>query len=107
MARIDARTHLASLAGQTLLGAGDGQPNRILGVTRDAVYVKSTGSPLGLEVPVGQVEGAFDRLLAGEEVEVSVASLGEHATFLGAAMLSVPGAEELGDPVRVKLADHQ
>jgi hypothetical protein len=104
LARIDARSHLASLAGDTLLAPGDAHPIRILGVTRDFVYVMASGSPLGAEVPISDVQAAFDRLEAGEEVELSVASLGRDAAFLGAAMLLIPGAEELTDPPRVRLA---
>jgi hypothetical protein len=100
--RIDARTHLASLAGQTLLAPADGSPIRILGVTRDTIYVMTHGSPLGAEIPVTEVQAAFDRLVAGEDVEVSIASLGDRAALLGAAMLSLPGAEELADPLRVR-----
>jgi hypothetical protein len=103
MARIDARAHLASLAGETLLSPGDGQPIRILGVTRDLVYVMTNASPLGGQVPISEVQAAFDRLQAGDEVSLSAASLGDHVAFLGAAMLSVPGAEQLGEPLRVAL----
>ncbi len=103
MAPIDARTHLASLAGKTLLAAGDGQPIRILGVTRDLVYVLSNASPLGGQVPIRDVQAAFERLEAGEEVVVSVASLGDHASFVGAAMLSLPRAEQLGEPLRIRM----
>ena len=105
MGRIDARTHLASLAGETLLAPADGAPHRILGVTRDAVYVMTHGSPLGEEIPVAEVQAAFDRLFAGEEVEMAVASLGDHAAFLGAAMLSLPGVDLLQEPLRVRLLE--
>jgi hypothetical protein len=104
VARIDARSHLASLAGETLLAPGDAHPIRILGVTRDFAYVMTSGSPLGGEVPISDVQAVFDRLEAGEEVELSVASLGRDAAFLGAAMLLLPGAEQLDDPLRVRLA---
>ncbi len=101
--RIDALTHLASLAGETLLAPSDGSPNRILGVTRDTVYVMTHGSPLGEPIPVAEVQAAFDRLSAGEEVPLSVAALGDHAAFIGAAMLSLPDVELLQAPTRVRL----
>ena len=101
--RIDARSHLASLAGATLLTPSDGRPNRILGISRDTVYVMAHGSPLGEQVPMANVQAAFDRLAAGEEVPVSVASLGDHDAFIAAAMLSLGGAELLSNPERVRL----
>lgn len=103
VARIDARTHLASLAGATLI-APDGTPIRILGVSRDYVYVMTGASPLGGEVPISAVEAAVDRLAAGDEVELSAASLGDDAAFVGAVLLSLPGAEQLDRPQRARLA---
>jgi hypothetical protein len=100
---IDARAHLASLAGQTILGVLDGLPYRILGVTRDHVYVSLPGSPLGRPFSVAEVQAAFDRLAAAEEVRLTDASLGTDAAFVGAALQSMPGAELLHGPARIAL----
>ncbi len=81
----------------------DGVPRRILGVTRDEVYVMSSAAPLGRPVSVARVQAAFDRLAAGEEVELSDPSLGDDSAFISAVMLSLPSAELLHGPVRVAL----
>jgi hypothetical protein len=103
MVRIDARRHLESLVGQTLWTATRRQPNRILGVTPTQVVVATDKSPAGQPVPLEWVQSAFDRLAAGEEVRVSVPSLGYRSAFVGAAMLSLPGARVLSGPTRVRL----
>lgn len=103
MVRIDARTHLQSLAGQTLWTATRRQPNRILRVTASEVFVATDKSPRGQSLPLDWVQAAFDRLAAGEEVRISVPSLGYRSAFIGAAMLSLPGARLLTTPTRVRL----
>ena len=100
---LDARLHLAHLAGKTLIGVLDGQPYRVLGVTRDEVFVLTHGAPLGKPVAVSQCQTALDRLARGEEVELSDPSLGEDGAFLSAMMLSLPDSELLHGPVRVRL----
>ena len=75
MVRIDARTHLASLRGQTIRTATRRQPNRILRVTSEEVVVATDKSPTGQPVPLEWVQAAFDRLAMGEEVRISVPSL--------------------------------
>ena len=102
-AAVDARQHLASLAGQSLVSVLDGVPHRILGVSRDEVYVLSTSAPLGKPVSIAVVQAAFDRLVAGEEIRLSDPALGDDGAFVSAAMLSLPGAELLHGPARVVL----
>jgi hypothetical protein len=103
VARIDAGTHLASLVGQTICTATRRQPNRIVRVAAGEVIVATEKSPAGQAVPLGWVQSAFDRLMAGEEVRISVPSLGYRSAFVGAAMLSLRGAELLTGPTRVRL----
>jgi hypothetical protein len=100
---IDARVHLAALAGQTVISVLDGVPHRVLGVSRDTVYVLSAAAPLGKPVSIAHVQAAFDRLAAGEEVELSDPALGDDGAFVAAAMLSLPGAELFHGPARVAL----
>lgn len=104
MPRMDARTHLASLTGQTIWTATRRQPNRILRVTPESAFVATDKSPLGKPVPIEDVQAAFDRLATGEEVRISVRSLGYRSAFVGAALLSLPGAELLHGPPRVRLS---
>lgn len=103
MARLDAPAHLSSLAGQTIWTATRRQPNRILRVTSEAVFVATDKSPQGQPIPMEDVQAAFDRLASGEEVRISVVSVGYRSAFVGAAMLSLPGAELLPAPTRVRL----
>ncbi len=103
MVRIDARTHLQSLIGKTIWTATHRQPNRILRVSASDVIVATEKSPGGQVVPLEWVQSAFDRLAAGEEVRVSVPSLGYRSAFIGAAMLSLPNARLLTPPTRVRL----
>jgi hypothetical protein len=102
MVRIDARSHLTSLIGQTVWTATRRQPNRILRVSGDMVLVATDKSPGGRPVPLGWVQSAFDRLAIGEEVRISVPSLGYRSAFVGAAMLSLPNVELLIRPTRVR-----
>jgi hypothetical protein len=103
MVRIDARSHLAAMTGQTIYTATRRQPNRILRVTADEVLVATDKSPGGQPVPLEWVQSAFDRLTEGEEVRISVPSLGYRSAFVGAAMLSLPSARFLTGPARVRL----
>ena len=103
MDKISAREHLSALAGQTIWTATQRQPNRILRVTPTEVVVATDKSPGGQPVPLEWVQAAFDRLAAGEEVRISVSSLGYRSAFVGAAMLSLAGAELLKGPTRVRL----
>jgi hypothetical protein len=103
VARVDARSHLTSLIGQTIWTATRRLPNRILSVTGAEVIVATEKSPQGQPVPLTDVQSAFDRLAAGEGVRISVPSLGYRSAFVGAAMLSVPGTELLHRPTRVRL----
>ena len=99
----DARQHLAALAGETLISVLDGVGHRILGLSRDEVYVMTPGAPLGKPVPIAKIQAAFDRLVAGEEIHLTDPALGEDGAFVSAALLSLPGAELLHGPARVAL----
>ena len=100
---IDARAHLASLAGRTIVSVLEGVPYRILGVTRDHVYVATAVAPLGKPISITEVQAAFDRLAGGEALVLSDPSMGDDGAFLSAAMVSIPGAELLHGPARVRL----
>ena len=90
MVRVDARSHLRLLVGRTIWTATRRQPNRILRVTDTEVLVATSRSPGGRAVPIEWVQSAFDCLANGEEVRISVPSLGYRSAFIGAAMLTLP-----------------
>ena len=101
----DARAHLASLTGRTIETLSQRKPNRILHLDGSAVIVATESSPSGQPVEIADVQAAFDRLLSGEEVEISVASLGHRSAFVGAVLPTLPGAVVLPTrPRRVRLA---
>lgn len=103
---IDARAHLAALAGQTITTLSQRRSNQILRLDGAVVVVATEKSPAGEPVEIDDVQSALDRLVAGEDVEVSVASLGHRSAFVGAVLATVPGAVVLPSrPRRVRLPD--
>jgi len=95
---------LDSLVGEEVVTV-TGRPNRVLAVEGDEVIVETSRSPSGEPVPIAWVADAVERLLGGEEVEVSVPSLGYRSAFVGAVLLAVPGATLVpSTPPRVRLA---
>ena len=106
LAGLDARVHLASLAGRTIETLSQRKPNRVLHLDGSAVIVATESSPSGRRVEIADVQAAFDRLGSGEEVEVSVDSLGHRSAFVGAVLATLPGAVVLPTrPRRVRLAN--
>lgn len=102
--RISARQHLTTLIGTTLHTLTHHKPNTVLRVDAETAFVATKKSPTGEPVPLHEVQSALDRLTAGEEVEVTVPSLGHRSSFIGAALAAVPGAVVLPTrPRRVKL----
>jgi hypothetical protein len=99
-----ARELLESLVGDEIETV-TGRTNRVLAVQGDDVIVSTSRSPAGQPVPLAWVDAALDRLHDGEEVEVSVPSLGYRSAFVGAVLLAVPGATLVGSaPPRVQLS---
>src|SRR5687767_1875471 len=90
--RIDARDHLQGLVGETVETLTQRKPNRILRLDGPTVLVATGKSPSGEAVHIEMVQKGLDRLTSGQEVEVSVESLGHRSAFVGAALAKVPGA---------------
>jgi hypothetical protein len=86
-----ARDLLGGLVGTTIHTV-TGRPNTIVELRGDVVLVSTTRSPAGEPVPIAWVEEALGRLLRDGQIEVSVPSLGYRSAFVGAVLLSVPGA---------------
>jgi hypothetical protein len=99
---LDARSHLASLVGTTILTLS-GAPNTVLRLQGDDVIVATERSPQGQPVPIAWVQAALDRLRRDDEVEISVASVGYRSAFVGAALAALPGARSAHHPQRVLL----
>jgi hypothetical protein len=101
---IDIRDHLRRLVGKTIETI-TGRPNRILEVRSDVVVVATGRSPQGQPVPIEWIQDALDRLVEQGEIDVSVPSLGYRSAFVGAVLLSLPGARKAFNPARVVLED--
>jgi hypothetical protein len=101
--RIDARTYLAGLLGETINTVARREPNEILRLEPDAAIVGTARSPGGQPVELSLVQSALDRLMSGEEVGIDVESLGHRSSFVGAVLATIPGVEIATDPTRVRL----
>ena len=106
MARVDSRSHLASLVGEAIFTL-TGRPNRILRIEGDDVIVATQQSPNGQPVPIEWVQDAMDRLYDRGEIEISVPSVGYRSAFIGAVLSTLPGAVGEVRPRRVVLADRR
>lgn len=101
----NARALLESLVGlQTWTITG--RPNTVLSVEGEVVRVATRRAPGGQPVPIEWVQAGLERLLEEREIEVSVASLGHRSSFVGAVLLTLPGAVvEPTTPPRIRLVD--
>ena len=102
---LDARSLLESLVGRQI-STLTGRPNRVLGLADINVIVGTDRSPDGEPVPISAVQVGLDRLLETGEVEVHPRALGHRSSFIGAVLLTLPGAVALRtSPPRIELAD--
>jgi len=101
----NARSLLGSLTGQEI-STVTGRPNRVLRLDGDDVIVATERSPTGTAVPIQMVQAGLDRLQEAGELEISVASLDHRSSFVGAALLTLPGTYlSRTSPPRILLAD--
>ncbi len=101
----DARALLESLVGQQFQTI-TGRPNSVLAIEGDSVIVATGRSPAGQPVPIEWVQNGIERLLEEGEIEISVPSLGHRSAFVGAVLLTLPGAVAVRTtPSRVRLTD--
>jgi hypothetical protein len=97
------RTLLESLVGQPI-STVTGRPNTVLRVEDDNVVVATSRSPTGQPVPIEWVRSGLEQLLKTGEIEVSVPSLGHRSSFVGAVLLTLPGAVLIrATPPRIRL----
>jgi hypothetical protein len=100
---MDAREHLSKLVGRTIHTL-TGRPNRILAIEGDSVIVATQRSPAGTPVPLHSVQDAMDLLREQGELEISVETVGYRSAFIGAVLLTLPGARGGTGPARVVLS---
>ena len=100
----DAHVLLAGLVGRTIPTAFRAEPNTVLDVDENNVLVGTSMSPAGSPVPIRLVQEAIDRLIREGELEISVKSLGHRrSSFVGAVLLTLPGARAVTLPPRIVL----
>jgi len=83
-----------------------GQPNVVLRLEGNSVIVGTSRSPAGQSVPIELVQAGMDRLIEDGEVRVDVETLGYRSAFVGAVLLTIPGARAEVDPARVVIPAH-
>jgi len=99
-----ARTLLESLIGQPI-STVTGRPNTVLRVEGGNVVVATNRSPTGQPVPIEWVQSGLEQLLRTGEIEVSIPSLGHRSSFVGAVLLTLPGAALIRTtPPRIRLS---
>lgn len=81
----------------------DGSPNLVLGVTPPDVIVATTRSPQGTPVPIADVQQALDRLRTEGAVTIAPGEVGYRSAFVGAVLLTLPGARASGTPPVVQV----
>lgn len=99
---IDVRERLGGLVGHTIHTIS-GTPNRVLGVQGDDVVVATGKSPHGEPVPIEWVENAVRLLEREGEVRINPATIGYRSAFIGAFLLTLPGATGVRNPARVRI----
>jgi hypothetical protein len=81
-----------------------GRPNRILGVSPPNALVATERAPAGRPVPIQDVQDALDALRTEGSVVIDPENLGYRSSFVGAVLLTLPGARAYGSPPIFTLA---
>ena len=94
---------LASLVGKDVR-TFTGRLNRIIGVRPPYVLVATDRSPGGRQVRIAEVQAALDMLREDGSVEIDPPVIGHRSSFIGAVLVTIPGARFKGSaPPRVAL----
>jgi hypothetical protein len=100
----EARALLDQLVGREIHTV-TGTVNRVLNVTGEQVIVATDRAPAGEPVPIAWVQDALDLLAANGEIVVSPAVVRHRSAFIGAVLLTLPGASISGAaPPRIALS---
>ena len=93
---------LRSLIGEEIRTV-TGMPNMVLAVHGDTALVRTSRSPEGQPVEVGEVQKGLDKLQMHGSVRVNVEELGHRSAFVGAVLATLPGARFTKNPATVML----
>jgi hypothetical protein len=100
---LDARAHLLTLVGRPISGLRGGAMT-VLEVRDRAVVVRTQRAPEGTTIPIAWVQRGIDLLVHDGETSADAAALGRRSQFIGAVLLTLPGAAPIGDPPRIALS---
>lgn len=99
---MNAREYLQSLVGSEIRTVS-GKSNRIVGLEGGQVIVATSRSPAGQRVPIKWVQDAMDALESTGELTIDVETVGYRSAFIGAVLLTLPGAVALPtSPPRIR-----
>ena len=93
---------LRSLIGEEIRTVS-GMPNMVLAVHADTALVRTTRSPDGQPVEVGEVQEGLDKLKMHRSVRINVQELGHRSAFVGAVLATLPGVQFTTSPATVTL----
>lgn len=80
-----------------------GSENRILAVQPNRVLVGTRRSPEGQWIPLDELDAALTRLRTNGEVVIHPDDVGYRSAFIGAVLLTLPGARAHGSPPVITL----
>jgi hypothetical protein len=93
---------LRSLIGEDIRTAA-GMPNMVLAIRGDMAVVRTSRSPEGQPVGIGEVQKGLDKLRMHGSVRVTVDELGHRSAFVGAVLAMLPGTQFTKNPATVML----
>jgi hypothetical protein len=93
---------LRSLIGEEIRTA-TGMPNMVVAIHGGTALVRTSRSPEGQPVEIGEVQKGLDKLQMHGSVRVNVDELGHRSAFVGAVLATLPGAQYTHNPATVTL----
>ncbi|AXO37088.1 EVE domain-containing protein [Micromonospora sp. B006] len=93
---------LRRVVGQPLATVS-GRTNTVVGVRPPHAIVATERSPEGQPVPIAWVDDALRRLVRDGYVEIHPRASGYRSAFIGAVLLTLPGARSSGSPPMITL----
>lgn len=93
---------LRRLVGQPLTTVS-GRTNTVIGVRPPRAIVATDRSPKGQPVPIAWIDDALRRLVRDGHVEIHPRTSSYRSAFIGAVLLTLPGARAFGSPPKITL----
>jgi hypothetical protein len=99
---VNAEAHLLTLVDRPIPTFRGGTMT-VLDVQARTVVVRTLRAPQGTAIRIAWVQRGIDRLLRDGETPPTAAALGRRSEFIGAVLLTIPGAVRSSDPPRIVL----